>query len=147
MSREFYKRLGQHYNQPEVWTFEPSVAEKLFNDIIAENKIRVLLNHRLASLEKQGARITKITLDRAPADDYNAPGPVVEPAAVTVEAAVFIDCGYEGDLMAKAGVKYTVGRESVAQYNESLNGIRAKTPQHQFKVKVDPYLTPGDSKS
>src|SRR3954470_8033067 len=58
LSREFYKRLGKHYNQPEVWTFEPSVAEKLFNDIIAENKIRVLLNHRLASLEKQGAHIT-----------------------------------------------------------------------------------------
>src|SRR6059058_2549223 len=37
MSREFYKRLGKHYGQPEVWAFEPSVAEKLFNDIIAEN--------------------------------------------------------------------------------------------------------------
>lgn len=147
MSREFYKRLGKHYGQPEVWTFEPSVAEKLFNDIIAENKVRVLLNHRLASLEKQGARIARIVLDRAPADDYNAPGTVKEAGAVAVEALMFIDCGYEGDLMAKAGVKYAVGRESVAQYGETLNGIRAKTPQHQFKVKVDPYNTPGDPAS
>lgn len=147
MSREFYKRLGKHYDKPEVWTFEPSVAEKLFNDIVAENKIRVLLNHRLASVEKQGARIAKIILDHAPADDYNAPGAVTEAGAVTVEAAVFIDCGYEGDLMAKAGVKYTVGRESVARYGETLNGIRAKTPQHQFKVKVDPYIKPSDPAS
>jgi ribulose 1,5-bisphosphate synthetase/thiazole synthase len=147
MSREFYKRLGNHYGQAEVWTFEPSVAEKLFNDIIAENKVRVLLNHRLASVEKQGARIVKIVLDDAPADEYNAPGAMKEASAVTVEAAVFIDCGYEGDLMAKAGVKYAIGRESIAQYGEPLNGIRAKTPQHQFKVKVDPYLKPGDPAS
>lgn len=147
MAREFYKRLGKHYGKSEVWTFEPSVAEKLFNDIVAENKVRVLLNHRLAAVEKQGARITKIVLDHAPADDYNAPGAVAEAGAVTVEAGVYIDCGYEGDLMAKAGVKYTVGRESVAEYGESLNGIRAKTPQHQFKVKVDPYVTPGNAAS
>jgi hypothetical protein len=147
MSREYYKRLGKHYGLPEVWTFEPSVAEKAFAEIIAENKVRVLLNHRLASVEKQGARITKIVLDNAPADDYNAPGAVKEAAVVTVEAAVFIDCGYEGDLMAKAGVKYTVGREAVAQYNEPLNGIRASTPKHQFTVKVDPYLKPGDPTS
>jgi ribulose 1,5-bisphosphate synthetase/thiazole synthase len=147
MAREFYKRLGKHYGKPEVWAFEPSVAEKLFNDIVAENKVRVLLNHRLASVEKQGAHISRIILDHAPADDYNAPGTVTEAGAVMVEAAVYIDCGYEGDLMAKAGVKYTVGRESVAQYGESLNGIRAKTPQHQFKVKVDPYNKPGDAES
>jgi hypothetical protein len=147
MSREYYKRLGKHYGLPEVWTFEPSVAERAFADIIAENKVRVLLNHRLTSVEKQGARITKIVLDHAPADDYNAPGAVIEAGAVTVEAAVFIDCGYEGDLMAKAGVKYTVGREAVAHYDEPLNGIRAKTPQHQFKVKVDPYNKAGDPAS
>ncbi|MDB5320006.1 MAG: xanthan lyase [Phycisphaerales bacterium] len=147
MSREYYKRLGKHYGLPEVWTFEPSVAEKAFAEIVAENKVRVLLNHRLASLEKQGARITRIVLDHAPADDYNAPGAVKEAGAVIVEAAVFIDCGYEGDLMAKAGVKYTVGREGVAQYNEPLNGIRAATPKHQFTVKVDPYNKQGDPAS
>jgi ribulose 1,5-bisphosphate synthetase/thiazole synthase len=147
MARDFYKRLGKHYGVNEVWTFEPSVAENAFKQIVAENKIRVLFDHRLASVEKQGAHITKIVLDHAPADAYNAPGPVTQASAVTVQAQVFIDCGYEGDLMAKAGVKYTVGRESVAQYGEPLNGIRAKTPKHQFLVKVDPYNKPGDAES
>src|SRR5258706_1479428 len=32
LSREFYKRLGKHYNKPEVWTFEPHLAEKVFSD-------------------------------------------------------------------------------------------------------------------
>ena len=60
---------------------------------------------------------------------------------------MFIDATYEGDLMAKAGVSYTVGREGNAKYNETLNGIRAETPKHQFTVPVDPYRKPGDPDS
>jgi hypothetical protein len=66
---------------------------------------------------------------------------------VQIEASMFIDAGYEGDLMAAARVSYTVGRESVAKYNESLNGIRPVTPKHQFLVPVDPYIKPGDASS
>ncbi|MCX7825573.1 MAG: FAD-dependent oxidoreductase, partial [Verrucomicrobiae bacterium] len=54
---------------------------------------------------------------------------------------------YEGDLMARAGVSYHVGRESNATYGETLNGVRAETPYHQFKVAVDPYVKPGDPTS
>jgi hypothetical protein len=60
---------------------------------------------------------------------------------------MFIDCTYEGDLMARAGVEYMVGREANARFGETLNGVRAETPKHQFKVPVDPYLTPGDPQS
>jgi hypothetical protein len=43
-----------------------------------------------------------------------------------VTATVFIDASYDGDLMVLAGdVPYTAGRESIAQYNESLAGARA----------------------
>ena len=49
--------------------------------------------------------------------------------------------------MAKAGVSYHYGREANAVYGETLNGIREKTPKHQFQVPVDPYLKPGDSSS
>ena len=59
-------------------------------------------------------------------------------------ARMFIDATYEGDLMAKAGVSYTVGREANSQYGETLNGVRAETPKHQFTVPVDPYRKPGD---
>src|SRR6185503_18672612 len=48
------------------------------------------------------------------------------------------------DLMAKAGVTYFVGREANSQFGETLNGIRAETPKHQFIVPVDPYVKPGD---
>jgi hypothetical protein len=49
--------------------------------------------------------------------------------------------------MARAGVSYTVGREANSQYGETLNGIRAETPKHQFSVPVDPYTNPGDPDS
>jgi hypothetical protein len=62
-------------------------------------------------------------------------------------AKMFIDSTYEGDLMAKAGVSFTVGREANSTYNETINGVRAQTPKHQFKVAVDPYVKPGDRTS
>src|SRR5215216_519213 len=60
---------------------------------------------------------------------------------------MFIDATYEGDLMAKAGVSYHVGREANATYGETLNGICATTPKHQFTVSVDPYVKHGDPSS
>ena len=49
---------------------------------------------------------------------------------------MFIDATYEGDLMAKAGVSYSVGREANAQYGETLNGVQASTrSQHQFSPR------------
>src|SRR5438093_2347583 len=62
-------------------------------------------------------------------------------------ARMFIDATYEGDLMAKAGVRYTVGREGNGQYGETLNGIRGQTPKHQFIMPVDPYRKTGDPTS
>src|SRR5207245_1429540 len=62
-------------------------------------------------------------------------------------AKVFIDASYEGDLMAKAGVSYAVGREANSNYNETLNGVRAATPKHQFGISVDPYVKPGELSS
>jgi len=63
-------------------------------------------------------------------------------------AAMFIDAGYEGDLMAAAGVSYTVGREANAQYGETLNGVQtAQAQYHQFIFPVDPYVRPGDASS
>ena len=53
-------------------------------------------------------------------------------------ARMFADCTYEGDLMAQAGVTYTWGRESSAQYGESLAGVRGETPIHQFLVDLSP---------
>jgi hypothetical protein len=62
-------------------------------------------------------------------------------------AKMFIDATYEGDLMARSGVSYFVGREANSTYGETLDGIREQTPKHQFLVSVDPYLKSGDTNS
>jgi len=148
MSREFYRRLGKHYGKEEVWTFEPHVAEQIFRDWLAEAGVKVLLEHRLAEAENDRGRIRRILLEHVPADAFNAPGPAANLREhVPVEASTYIDASYEGDLMAAANVSFTVGRESASKYGESLNGIRANTPKHQFLVPVDPYVKSGDPAS
>jgi FAD dependent oxidoreductase len=160
IAREFYHRVALHYanrnawrfEQPEEyftkrggrstagelsgadatrWTFEPHVAEDILFQMVNEAKVGVYFQQRLASVNKEGERITEIAMENGK----------------VYRAAMFVDATYEGDLMAKAGVSYTVGREGNAKYNETLNGVRAETPKHQFTVPVDPYLRPGDAGS
>jgi hypothetical protein len=114
-----------------MWTFEPHVAEDIFFQMLNEAKVAIYLQQRLASVNKEGGRITEIAMENGK----------------VYRAKMFIDATYEGDLMAKAGVSYTVGREGNSKYNETLNGVRAATPKHQFTVAVDPYRKPGDPAS
>ena len=65
---------------------------------------------------------------------------------LTVRARGFLDCSYEGDLMARAGCSYTVGRESNSVYQETLNGAQVRD-KHQFSHPIDPYITPGEPTS
>ena len=62
---------------------------------------------------------------------------------------MFIDATYEGDLMAAAGVTYTVGRESNSQYGETLNGVQKKLNlyNHRFLKPIDPYVVSGEPAS
>ena len=131
ISREFYRRMGQHFGTNEQWSFIPSAAENIFFQFVNEAKVPVYFHQRLASVKKDHARIVEIAME----------------SGKIFRAKMFIDASYEGDLMARAGVSYTIGREPNSQYHETLNGIRAKTPQHQFTVPVDPYLKPGDPSS
>ena len=65
-----------------------------------------------------------------------------------VRGKMFIDATYEGDLMARAGVSYHVGREAKAKYGESLNGVQTRQAvAHQFIRRVDPYVQKGDPAS
>ena len=144
LSREFYRRVGKEYGKDESWVFEPHVAEKVLHDLINEanaggEKIKVLPNHRVEEVDSRDALIRRIMLARGSNTDVT----VVE-EHTPVDAASFIDCTYEGDLMALAKVQFTIGREASAQYDEPLNGIRPNTPKHQFLVPVDPYVKSGD---
>jgi hypothetical protein len=126
LSLDFYRRIGKHYGKFESWIFEPHVAESLFQDYISRAKVKVLYDQRIAGATKANKKITAIQLQ----------------SGLVVEAKMFIDCSYEGDLMAKAGVSYTVGREANSEYGETYNGVQLMDG-HQFPNGVDPYKTPG----
>jgi hypothetical protein len=134
VSLNFYRRIGKHYGKLEQWTFEPHVAEQVFNEYIRTADIKVIYQHRLVSVSSVGGFIKEITIENS-----------IKPGSSsyrTIKAKVYIDCTYEGDLMAKSGVSYTVGRESNSTYNESYNGVQLRD-KHQFPDGIDPFKTPG----
>ncbi len=88
-----------------VWTYEPHVAARVTAAMLKEAGVTVLTKQPLESLEKEGAQIVSL---RTPAGEHHA--------------KVFIDATYEGDLMAKAGVVWHLGRDSRDEYGESLAG-------------------------
>jgi hypothetical protein len=128
LALEFYYRVGERYelrrfNQPVAWFYEPRVGEEAMREMLEEAGVTVLHRQRLkerGGVRKQGLRVTAIEMG----------------SGLVVQGKVFADCTYEGDLMAQAGISYTWGRESVAQYGESLAGVRDKTPKHQFLVDI-----------
>ena len=131
LALEFYERLGKHYgtNKAEYY-FESSVAEKVMLDMLAEARVPVVYGVRVEKVDKKGAQIRSITLSNRK----------------KVSAKVFIDAGYEGDLMARAGVKYAIGRESKAEFGEEAAGIRFdKTPRQAATVDEQGKLLPGIS--
>lgn len=136
MARDFYKQIGKHYGKEEQWIFEPHVAEKVFLDHVNKAHLDVLYEHRLQSVLKDETTITEITLEHSRGAQR----------VKKIKAKMFIDCSYEGDLMAKVGVSYTIGRESNSQYNETLNGVQLRD-KHQFMDGVDPYVIPGKPES
>ncbi len=138
LARNFYRRIGDHYGKLEAWKFEPHVAADVFRQYIAESGLDVLSEYRLKDVKMRNNRIESLELEHAP-----APDPATDR---DISASYFIDCSYEGDLMAKAGVSYTVGRESNATYGETYNGVELMDG-HQFPDGIDPYIVEGDPSS
>jgi hypothetical protein len=161
LSRDFYHRIWKQYQHPEtwrwqkpaeygnrgqgapaidgdqrtMWVFEPHVAEKVFEDLIKENDITV---HRDEWLDRNNGVEKK----------DNAIRSINMLSGKTFAGKMFIDATYEGDLMAAAGVSFTVGREANSKYGETLNGVQTgHARSHQFEKPVDPYVVPGDPSS
>jgi len=158
ISREFYQRVKKHYDNPAswtrekpsdyrsgrtseqspddaMWTFEPSVAEKILDEMCREAGVVVVKRERLnlnGGVVKKDGRIESIRTE----------------SGKTYAGKMFVDATYEGDLLAKAGVTYTVGREANSQYGETINGVQTKNAtKHQFVKGVDPYVKKGDKSS
>ena len=89
------------------WTFEPHVAVRVTLKMLEEAGVTVLTERYLQSVEKDGPRIAQLITSKG-----------------TYSAKVYVDGTYEGDLMAAAGVDWTIGREGRAEYGESLAGKR-----------------------
>ena len=124
--------------------YDDAKYREVFSQLVKKYRIRVIYEHRVSTVQKEGASIRSITLDHAPPDALGCPvAAPKESNAMSISAQVFIDCSYEGDLMARAGVSYTWGRESRDEYGESLAGVRPNLAVYE----IDPYVKPGDSKS
>jgi hypothetical protein len=162
IAREFYQLIYRHYQNPgswnwqkqseygnvgqgnpaidgenrTMWIFEPHAAEEAFEIMVSHSKVDVhrdeWLNRENGINKKNGAIVSIKTL-----------------SGKIYYGKVFVDATYEGDLMASAGVKYTIGRESGDTYHEQFNGVQKGVfhHDHHFKVNIDPYKIPGNPSS
>ena len=93
--------------------FEPRVAEKVLNELVArETRVTVWRGFVPESVERHGARVDALTL-RGVKDSKH----------IRVVGGTFVDATYEGDLAALAGVPYRVGREARSEFGEPHAGI------------------------
>ena len=122
--------------EDSMWTFEPSAALAILERWERENKLEIVrgefLDRRPGGVVRDGSRIVAIkTL-----------------SGKIFRGKMFVDATYEGDLMAAAGVSYTVGREANSVYGETISGVeRALAKNHQFNKGVSAYIKPGDPSS
>ncbi|MCA9221675.1 MAG: FAD-dependent oxidoreductase, partial [Planctomycetales bacterium] len=168
ISREFYQRVRRYYDRPEawrwqqreqyrdsgqtrtgdteaaMWTFEPSAALAIMQDFVREYEIPVVYEQRL---DRTGNTKSGQVADGASLANGRLQSITMESGQV-YRGRVFIDATYEGDLLAAAGVAYTVGREANSVYDETLNGVQTRNARHhQLLPGVDAYVKPGDPRS
>ncbi|QTN31945.1 FAD-dependent oxidoreductase [Akkermansiaceae bacterium] len=159
ISREFYHAAYKHYENDASWkqearadfknegqgtkalnpeselasVFEPKVAEAIFDGMVAKAGVEIVKG-RLdlgKDVEKSEGRIIRIMLE----------------GGASVSGKMFIDASYEGDLLAKAGVSFMIGREPNKLYGESGNGITGPSKKNQLPEGIDPYVVKGDAAS
>ena len=171
LAREFYARVWQFYQNPAVWTrqtresylaqrigaqpgpaiderkrvmwtFEPHAAERVIETWLADEKVPVFRDEwldRSKGVVKRDDCIMSIAML----------------SGRVFRGKMFIDASYEGDLVAAAGVRYRVGRDSRQEFDEPLNGVRFAIPGTDRYVSkdgndypgVDPYVVPGKPES
>jgi hypothetical protein len=135
----FFHGIGAAYGVcGPAYRFEPKVAERVAGELLAEAGATVQVHHRLhgpADVDVRGRRIQGVRTREG-----------------WQRAGFFIDASYEGDLMAAAGVPYTVGREPSSRYDEPLAGFQPGlalrrdgfTPRPGYPVGPAPKLPAGE---
>lgn len=124
--REFTDRILTHYTERygpgsenvalcrDGYRSEPSVAETVFSEMLADcgKNVALLCGLRLLAVHLEEGAVTAIKVaDRS------------TPETRRLEAGIFIDATYEGDLYAAAGAEFRFGRESRDEHGEPHAGV------------------------
>jgi len=116
----YLKTYGRESEQFSVCSdgfhFEPSVAEKVLLEMLAEcPAVSVQTRRQFDSIpehvQREKGRIVSIRIRN-----------LVSGADEVYTGTTFIDATYEGDLAAAAGVPFSTRREGIAEYHEPLAG-------------------------
>ena len=162
-ARQFFQRVYEHYSTPDAWhaekrdeyferaakrvfsgrhepsrmqwTFEPDVAENIFDLMLKESSVTVRLGERL-------------DLRRGVRKEDNQLRELITESGQRYVAKMFVDASYEGDLLAQAGVTHIVGREANATYGEQFNGVHSRryadlNAGPTGPIQIDPFIVPG----
>lgn len=131
LARAFYAEVAAAYRAPDPhWRVEAHVAEEIFLRWLSDAGVVLRFRRHLLDVTVESGRIAELRTDDGSA----------------YRAKVYVDASYEGDLLAAAGVSYTVGREASSVYGEPLAGVQ-RSVNHQFQRPIDPYVVPGQPSS
>ncbi len=165
LARDFYHRVWKQYQKPEnwkwqkaeeyggkgqgtdaidgdlktMWIFEPSIAEAVFEEYVAELDLEVYRDEWLD--REKGVTLADGAIQS-----------ITTLSGKIFSGKVFFDATYEGDLIAAAGVDTHVGREANATYDEEWNGVQTGVLHHKHHFgavdkPISPYVVPGDPSS
>lgn len=116
---EYYGVAPGHHAGPE-----PHVAEEIYRRWLAEAGVEVIFGERIAAADVASARLRSVSTA----------------SGLTVEAAVFVDASYEGELLALAGVPAVVGREDRSLHRERFAGRQELVPgRHTMPAWISPF--------
>jgi hypothetical protein len=146
IASEFYDGIAAAYGANYVRSFEPHVGKQVFEKLIEGAGVKVVYNELLDRTSGKGVKMNGKRIES-----------FTTLSGKTYRGRMFIDATYVGDLMAAAGVTYTVGREPESQYGEDMAGVRrgdskprihyTQEDKDHFIKDVDPYIKPGDANS
>lgn len=122
---EFHRRIEENYRGRGVmlpysvsrkdhsrWVYEPHVAERVADAMLAEAGVKVITGQTLESVEMSGGVLRALRTH----------------TGSTFRGKIFVDASYEGDLLAAAGVAFVIGREGRKEFGESLAGRQFPKP-------------------
>lgn len=109
ISREFFLRVSEHYKTPDLAVrVESKVAYKIFMDMIRAAGVELAQQVDIIGIirDESGLKSAQLSDDRV------------------VNSTWWVDASYEGDLLAKAGISFSVGRDARSDYDEAWAGVQ-----------------------